>query len=172
MMEIAEELGCSVNKVVYWMDQHEIKRRSISDAVYQKHNPLGDPFTIKPIKTMADAKLLGMGIGLYWGEGNKANKHAIRLGNTDVELIKEFMRFLMQLFGVKKDKLRFGLQIFSDINPEEALKFWVDQLGVEPSQFSKIVVTISGSIGTYRNKSEHGVLTVQDRKSTRLNSSH
>jgi len=160
MMDIALGLGCSVHKVTYWMDRHQIKRRSISEAVYQKHNPNGDPFTIKPITTKADAELLGLGLGLYWGEGTKANKHSVRLGNTDPELIKAFMRFLIELFGVSKDRLRFGLQIFSDTDPDEALEFWLRKLNVEASQFGKIVVTISGSIGTYRHKNMRGVVTV------------
>jgi hypothetical protein len=160
MQEIAIALGCSVNRVVYWMNKFEIPRRTISDAIYQKNNPNGDPFKIKTPLTKADSKLMGMGIGLYWGEGNKANKHSVRLGNTDPDLIKTFMRFLIELFGVQKDDLRFGLQIFTDIDPEIALHYWTEQLGVEGSQFGKITVTISGSIGTYRKKSLYGVVTV------------
>jgi hypothetical protein len=56
MQEIAVELKCSVHKVVYWMDRHQIRRRTISQAIYQKHNPNGDP-----IVTKADAELLGLG---------------------------------------------------------------------------------------------------------------
>jgi hypothetical protein len=83
------------------------------------------------------------------------------LGNTDPELIKAFIKFLVELFGVNRERLRFSLQIFSDTDPEEALAFWIDQLGADPSQFGKIVVTISGSIGTYSQKNMNGVLTVQ-----------
>ena len=160
MSDIAMLLDCSVNKVVYWMDKHQIERRSISDAIYQKHNPNGDPFKVNSICTQADAKLLGMGIGLYWGEGTKSNKHSIRLGNTDPALLNTFMKFLIELFGVKKSDMRFGLQIFTDIDPEKALKYWARELSVKPSQFYKIIVTISGSLGTYRKKSAYGVVTV------------
>ena len=160
MSDIASSLGCSVNKVVYWMDRYGIKRRSIGEAIYQKHNPHGDPFTVKPIKTKSDAKLLGMGIGLYWGEGTKANKYSVRLGNTDPALLNIFMLFLTELFGVKKTDMRFGLQIFSDIDPQEAMEFWTRELAVKPSQFYKITVTISGSLGTYRRKGAYGVVTV------------
>lgn len=160
MQEIAVELECSVHKVVYWMDRHQIRRRTISEAIYQKHNPNGDPFVVKPIVTMADAELLGMGIGLYWGEGTKANKHSVRLGNTDPALLRKFMEFLIELFGVSKQDMKFGLQIFTDINPEEALAFWTRALEVSPSQFYKIHVTISGSLGTYKRKSSYGVVTV------------
>jgi hypothetical protein len=148
MMDIATGLKCSLHKVTYWMDKHQIKRRTISEAIYQKANPTGDPFTIYPIETKADAQLLGMGLGLYWGEGTKASRHSVRIGNSDPALLRMFMQFLTELFGVPKDRLRFGLQIFSDIDPDEALNYWVEQLDVERSQFGKIVVTISGSIGT------------------------
>ncbi len=160
VVAIAARLGCSANKIIYWMDKYEIKRRTISDAIYLKHNPNGDPFTRKPIKTKADAKLMGIGLGLYWGEGTKSSKYSVRLGNTDPALLNTFILFLTELFGVKKSDMKFGLQIFTDINPQEALAYWTRVLGVKPSQFYKIIVTISGSLGTYRKKSVYGVVTV------------
>jgi hypothetical protein len=160
LADIAKRLNCSVHKVTYWMDKYKIQKRTISEAIYLKHNPKGDPFSVRPIKTRADAELLGLGLGLYWGEGAKANKYSIRLGNTDPELLKTFIRFLTDLFGVKKDAIRFGLQIFTDIEPEKALNYWVKMLDTKPSQFYKIIVTISGSLGTYRKKSPYGVVTV------------
>ena len=75
-------------------------------------------------------------------------------------MIVMFLRFLNELCGVEKSRLKFSLQLFSDIDPEAELKFWINQLGVEASQFYKITVTISGSLGTYRRKSKHGVLQV------------
>lgn len=109
---------------------------------------------------MADAELMGMGLGLYWGEGDKANTYSLRLGNTDVNLIKTYIKFLTTLFGVRKNELKFGLQLFSDTKPEIALKYWTKELSVSVSQFYKITVTISGSLGTYRKKSKYGVITV------------
>lgn len=160
MQEIAMQHGCSLNKVVYWADKHGIKRRSISDAIYLRNNPNGDPFHIKKITTLEDAQLFGLGVGLYWGEGTKANNSSVRLGNTDPELLKAFMRFLTESCGVPKEKLKFGLQLFTDIDPEAALAYWMQQLEAKSSQFYKITVTISGSLGTYRKKSMYGVVTI------------
>lgn len=160
MQAIASGLGCSLHKVEYWMSRYGIKRRSISEAVYLKNHPQGDPFSLKPIKTLADARLLGIGAGLYWGEGTKSSKHSVRLGNTDPALLRTFILFLTKLCCVQKEDLRFGLQIFTDIDPAEALAYWTKELGVEASQFGKLVVTISGSIGTYRKKSRYGVVTL------------
>jgi hypothetical protein len=160
MQEVATILGCSQHKVVYYMNKYEISRRSRSEAIYHKHNPAGDPFEIVPTLTLEQARLMGLGLGLYWGEGNKANKYSVRLGNTDPELIKVFVEFLVKLFSVKKESLRFGLQLFTDTDPVSALTFWTEQLAVKPSQFYRVTVTISGSIGTYRNKNQYGVVTV------------
>ena len=160
MQEVAAAQGCSLNKVAYWMNKHDIKRRSIADAIYGKHNPQGDPFRIKATESLEDARLFGLGMGLYWGEGNKANIHSVRLGNTDPELLKAFMKFLIELCGVPRSKLRFGLQLFTDIDAEQAMAYWIDKLGVKRSQFYKITVTISGSLGTYRKKSKYGVVTI------------
>src|SRR5690349_2849761 len=71
MQEIADELGCSVNKIVYWMDKYQIERRDSSEATYHKRNPLGDPFRIKEALTAQDRDLMMLAIGLYIGEGTK-----------------------------------------------------------------------------------------------------
>jgi hypothetical protein len=161
MQEIADTLGHSLHKVAYWMDKHKIKSRSRSEATYIKHNPNGDPFKIKTKLSKKETKLHGLGLGLYWGEGTKADTHSLRLGNTDPLLIKKFIDFLVKIYGVKKKDLRLGLQIFSDMDPEKALRFWITKLGIDRNQFQKVVVTQSKKQGIYRKKVQHGVLTVQ-----------
>ena len=160
MSEIADKLGYSVHKVDYWMRKHKIARRSRSNANYIKYNPDGDPFIVGKIDSLYLAELKGLGIGLYWGEGTKANKNSIRLGNTDVNLINKFIEFLEKIYTVDKSRLKFSLQVFSDINVREAELYWSSRLRIDPSQFSKTTVTKSGSIGSYRRKSKYGVLTV------------
>ncbi|MBI2064398.1 MAG: hypothetical protein HYT66_01675 [Candidatus Yanofskybacteria bacterium] len=161
--EVAKIFGCSEHKINYWLAKHGIQKRSLSEAMYHKCNPNGDPFKIRTIKTTQDAKLLGLGLGLYWGEGNKKNKNSVRLGNTDPKLIKKFLEFLVRICGIEKKKLRFGLQVFSDMNTGQSLKFWLRELreyGINKSQFFKVTVTPARSLGNYREKSKWGVLTV------------
>jgi hypothetical protein len=160
MAEIADSVGRSLSNIVYWMDKHGIARRSRSEATYRKKHPNGDPFSVRTPKDAEEAWLYGMGLGLYWGEGNKKNKWSVRLGNTDPALLRMFIKFLATAFRVSKDDLRFGLQIFTDISSEAALAYWTKELEVLPSQFMRPSVTISGSIGTYRQKSPYGVVTV------------
>lgn len=104
--------------------------------------------------------LLGLGIGLYWGEGTKRSTSQVRLGNTDPYLIKAFILFLRKIYTIDESRLRFALQIFSDMDQVVEEKFWQTFLKVSPRQFYKTINTRSGSIGTYREKSKHVVLTV------------
>lgn len=160
VFEISQKLACSENKVNYWLAKHDIKKRSRSESAYIKANPKGDPFEKRTLKSHNDWFLYGLGLGLFWGEGNKVNKHAVRLGNTDPDLILKFIEFLEVIYSIDRKKLRFGLQIFTDINVNEALTFWQKKLGVNKNYFYKVLITKSHSKGTYRKKSKYGVVTV------------
>lgn len=104
--------------------------------------------------------LYGLGLGLFWGEGNKVNKNSVRLGNTDPGLLRFFLQFLYELYHIDKKKIRVGLQLFNDINPAVALNYWVATLGLSKEQFQKPVITRQSKMGTYRNKSKYGVVTI------------
>lgn len=158
---IATSLECSQSKVNYWLATHKIPKRSISDALYQKWNPSGDPFLIHKPGSIREAVSYGIGIGLYWGEGTKSNKGSIRLGNTDPRMIKKFIDFLVTFYGIDRKRLRFGLQIFGDMDEKRAVHFWTRTLNVPRSQFhEKIIVTPHRGIGNYRKKTQYGVVTV------------
>jgi hypothetical protein len=158
--EIAKIYKCSENKINYWLKRYRVNKRSISDAIYLKYNPNGDPFKVVFPRDIREAQLFGLGLGIYWGEGNKLNKNAVRVGNSDPAVLKTFINFLEKFFCVKKDDLKFHLHTFSDIDIEDCYNYWVDQLGVNRDQFYKPTVTITGKLGTYRKKSEYGVITI------------
>jgi hypothetical protein len=64
------------------------------------------------------------------------------------------------MYKIDASKLRFALQIFTDMDQRKEEKFWQDFLNVEAKNFYKTINTRSGSLGTYRAKSKHGVLTL------------
>lgn len=158
---IATLLSCSQHRVNYWLDKHGIRKRSMSEAIYKMWNPTGDPFSARAPKTHQEAILYGLGVGLYWGEGTKANKGSVRLGNSDPALIKKFVEFLTKLYRIDEKRLRFGLQIFGDMETKQALKFWMRFLRVSRRQFlPTVVVTPHRGVGNYRKKTKYGVVTI------------
>ena len=158
--QISSKLNCSVNKINYWISKYEIKKRTISDAIYQLRNPFGDPFFVSNPLTLKEGILFGLGLGIYWGEGLKRGGGGVRLTNTDSKMVLKFIDFLATFCGVDRKKLRFSLQIFHDINSEEALDYWSKKLRVSKKQFYKTIISKVRGKGTYKYKSEHGVIIV------------
>lgn len=155
---IAKKFNCSQNKINYWLSKYSIKKRTIAEAIYQLHNPKGDPFQLVMPKSLEEGILFGMGLGLYWGEGQKRGGGAVRLANSDIRLVSKFIEFLESAFLIKRIDLRFGLQVFSDISAEDSLNYWRKGLGVNKNQFYKTLILKVRGEGTYRYRSEHGVI--------------
>jgi hypothetical protein len=123
------------------MKKFNIPRRSFSEAIYLKHNPDGDPFEIKRKLNKEEALLKGLGLGLYWGEGDKSNNNtSVRLGNTDPRLIKIFKDFLTKICNVREEKFKYALTLFNDCNKERAVNFWQRHIGVKRNQLGKITI--------------------------------
>ncbi|MFZ3019961.1 MAG: hypothetical protein WA051_00330 [Minisyncoccia bacterium] len=158
--QIAKSLKCSENKINYWIKVYGLRKRSIKDAIYIRKNPKGDPFSFIKPKTLAHSFLFGLGVGLYWGEGTKASKDSVRLGNTDPDLILYFLKFLSDIYSVDKSKLRFGIQVFEDLDSNEVISFWSKKLNINKKAFLKVTKTKSRGVGTYKKKIKYGVLTI------------
>src|SRR3989344_8131555 len=158
--DIAKILNLSETGVNYWLKKFNIQKRTVSEAIYVKHNPKGDPFKFVLPKNLEDSKLFGLGIGLYWGEGTKADKGSVRLGNSDPAIMRVFIKFLIKFFQIDKKDLRFHLHTFTDIDLTEAKEYWKKELKIKEEQFYKPTITITGKLGSYRKKSKYGVLTI------------
>jgi len=158
MAEIAKQLRCSTNKVVYWMDQYGIERRDQSEATYVKRNPDGDPFKIQEFETQAQQSLFDLGIGLYIGEGTKSDQN-VCLANSDPSVIRIWLRFLREICNVEETKLFAYLNMFDDLDVEQTIAYWQDVTCLARSQFFKPTIRSNKGEG-YGKKSPYGTLTV------------
>ena len=158
--QISALYHCSQNKINYWLMKYGIAKRTIAEALYERKNPLGDPFMLKQPMSLEEGILFGMGLGLYWGEGAKRGTGGVRLTNSDPRLIRKFIEFLEKIFSLDRRKLRFSIQIHDDVSSEEALAHWMSQLKMSKGQFYKIVVFKKRGKGTYGHRSKYGVVIV------------
>ena len=101
-----------------------------------------------------------MGLGLYWGEGTKASKNAVRLGNSDPALLRKFIDFLTIMCGVDKNDMKFELQIFEDVDKAKTETLWIRALDINRKQLYKTRVTSARGKGTYKKKNKNGVMSV------------
>lgn len=159
--DISDRKNVPYSSVRYWMNEYKIPRRSQSEATYVKRNPDGDPFKIKNIFTNEENELKNLGLGIYWGEGDKSeNNTSIRVGNTDVFLLKKFREFLKKIYLVKEEKIKYNLILFNDANEDVAVNYWREHLGIVRSQLGKITIIPPQGKGTYKKKSSTGVMII------------
>ena len=159
MQEIANQLGWSLNKVVYWMEQYGFERRGWSEATYVKRNPNGDPFKIRMPETLEEKELFALALGLYMGEGVKKGLHQVAMANTNPAILRIFLTFLEKFCGVSRSEVKVWINIFDDSNVETAMKWWSEELNLSLEQFYETAVRKSRG-GNYTKKSEYGTLSV------------
>ena len=159
MAEIAMRLGCSPHKVVYWMNKHGIRRRDIREAIYRWHNPSGDPFDIRPVRTPEDLELLHIAIGLYVGEGSRKRTSEVSVANSDPRVICAFIRFLRDICGVDQADMFAIVHMYDDVELAFVQHFWEETTGLAHSQFHKPTIKPRRG-GTYKARSRYGTVTV------------
>ena len=98
------------------------KNEALSDLQELKYNPL-----------------FIAGIMLYWGEGDKKNKHRVRLTNTDPDMIKLFSQFLAAC-NVPKERIYAQAIIYPDLDHETCRLYWSNKSGIPLSNFTKCSV--------------------------------
>lgn len=157
--DIADRLNYSESGIRYLLSKYAIPRRSISEAIYVKNNPNGDPFKIKELETQEDFKLFYISIGLYLGEGDKTSKHNVKLVNSNPYILRIFVKFLREICRVNEAKIRASLNIFDDVKLQNSINFWTNSIGITKKQLTGAIVRKSRG-GSYKNKSEYGTLSV------------
>lgn len=97
------------------------------------------------------------GICIYWGEGNKTTMSHITISNSDPLMVRLYVKFLLEVCGVSKNKIRAYVLLYPDIQEQEAAKFWIAESGLSKENFTKSV-HIQGRHKTRRLT--YGVCTV------------
>ncbi len=130
--EIADRLSVSYHKIVYWMDRHGLERRSRPEASYLRHNPGGEKFSLN----QSDRELFVAGVALYLGEGDKTNPSLI-VTNSEVRVLKLWVRFLEQVCGVPTVKLKGHIDYYADLDYPSVLAYWSQQLDIPAANFER-----------------------------------
>jgi transposase-like protein len=96
---------------------------------------------------------------LYWAEGEKT-RNALRLSNSDPDLIALFLNLLRRTFGITDDAVRISCNLFADHEQHrQAIEnFWLQHLQLPRSSFLKSTVNRYSkySVKKRRNALPHG----------------
>ena len=102
------------------------------------------------------------GIMLYWAEGSKS-RNSIMIGNTDVNLMKFFVKFLLNFFDIKEKDfvLRLYCHLNNGITLDQIEKYWMTQLGLTEGHLNKTYIEQKRIVtGKRKNIHKYGVCNI------------
>lgn len=152
--QIKNELGVSKSSLSLWLrhlplpkerirelrDQNEQRIEKFRNTMRQKREGRlkqvfsGEVHRLLPLTTR---ELWVAGLFLYWGEGGKTAPAVVSLSNSNPEMVKFFISWLVRAAEIPKDKIIIRLQIYSDMSFEYESIFWSEALDIPLSQFRK-----------------------------------
>jgi len=143
--EIGNKFSACAFSIAKLMDNYGLKRRNRSEAIYNYHNKV-ECFNMRT-SLKEELKLLkNTALMLYWCEGTgdsrKGKKNStLAFTNTDVDMLRIWLRFLLEVCGLRKEKIKVRLYLHRNQNGYALLKHWSKVLSIPLSQFENISYT-------------------------------
>lgn len=151
--EIKNELGVSKSTLSGWLHNYPLSPERLKQV--RENNPrrienfrktmrrkreqnIEEAYkkSAREVGRMTKRELLIAGYFLYWAEGSKTTRNEASLSNTDPAMIRFFIEWL-ELLGISRKRLKAHLHLYSDMNAEKEIRYWVKQTGLKRSQFTK-----------------------------------
>lgn len=175
--QIKEKLGIGKGTLSDWLKDYPLSNKRIKEL--RDNNPQRiekyintmrkkreDKFSIafekakNDIGKITERELFIAGFFLYWAEGGKTRRNSVIFSNTDPSMVAVYLRWL-SLLKISKDKLKFRLHLYKDMDESKEIGFWTKKLGVKKEQFKKVWVKDSKmSDLSYKNNFGHGTCNV------------
>lgn len=112
----------------------------------------------KEIKKLTKYQIKIIGIMIYWAEGSKTN--GVEITNSDPELIKFMMYWLLNICDVPFSRLKACLHIHTNQNEEKAKKYWSKITKIPLNRFGKTYIKPRGT-GHRKNILHNGLIKVR-----------
>lgn len=161
---ISENTGCSKSSISVWVrdisltPEHikELKSnqdRARAKAANHPNSPkrkwerirtsVANKSSIEIPKRFSNLGLKILGTALYWAEGYNASRNVFLFSNSNHEMIKIMIKFLLQICQVPKDKIKGRLNIHPHLNIKKAEKYWAHISGIPRKNFNKPLLAVS-----------------------------
>lgn len=149
---IRELRDFSEQRIENFRNTMRMKRENRQKLVYQKEKEYLLPLSKK--------ELYIAGLLLYWGEGAKTTPTTTSLSNTNPNIVKFFVYWLLNVFHIPKTKISVKLHLYSDMNEGQETEFWSNVLTLPKTQFKKSYVKLSTLAGLSYKSFGHGTCNI------------
>ena len=145
LQQIATKLDTHIFSVARLMDKYGLKRRNCSEATYNRFNK-EECFNLKGNLNSKEKLLKETALTLYWCEGTgdrRGDKKNTTLAftNKDVSMLHIWIKFLFEICGLKRDKIKIRLYLHKNQNGIKLIKYWSEILDIPVSQFENVSYT-------------------------------
>ncbi len=175
--QIREILGISKSTLSDWLSKYPLTEKQIeilqkthqfnrqigiekTRIVKQKKREARIKATYENQKTYWDRlskrELEIAGTFLYWGEGAKNMKGPISINNTDPEVLKFALFWMIHGLEIPKEKIKITLHLYKDMNIQKEMSYWSSELKLPLSQFAKPYIKESTRINLTHKGFGHG----------------
>lgn len=133
---IAKTLNLPLHSIYYSLKNQNVLRRTTAEQnkIRFENKPLS--YKIKPNLTQHEKALKIAALMLYYGEGAKTQQ-TVDFANSDPAALALFLKFMLNICGVDKNRLRFYLYCFRGQNASKLIRFWSNKLNAPVDQFTK-----------------------------------
>ena len=156
--EIAKIVGVSKATVANWLSKKAFSKRIKEDNVrraakenakrigllnkargnqYKRLYKETEATAILEFKHFKKEPLFVAGLMLYLGEGDSTNARLVRLTTRRKEVHRLFIAFAGEYLGVPREKIRFWLLLYPDLDPTACMRAWNKVLKLSPVSFYK-----------------------------------
>lgn len=87
-----------------------------------------------------DLDLVGSILYRCEGSRSKSNIKMVEFVNSDPELIRIFIKYLLEIHNIEKDKIILRLQLHEDNNESESMEYWRTITGLPNARFHKTII--------------------------------
>lgn len=115
------------------LKKENTKRRLYLDDLYEKARS----DALVEYEIYSKNPLFIAGLGLYYGEGNKASKYAVSISNSDYRVLAIFRNFLVQVCNISPGVIKSWLLLYPDLNEKICKEHWINKVGVQADSFMK-----------------------------------
>jgi len=129
-----------------------IKWKKRLDSTYEKEKKRWKALSLKELELA--------GLFLYWGEGKKNLRSSLAINNTDPQVVKFALHWMIRALKVPKNKVKVELHLYSDMDVEKEISFWAKVLGIPKTQFYKPYIKTSTRIAINQKGFGHGTCGV------------
>lgn len=152
--QIKKTLGVSKSTLSYWLRDYPLSKERINELRGRSETRI-EKFR-ETMKRKRERRLNGFyreekrkwlplskrelfiaGLFLYWGEGGKTVRQTISLNNTDPQVMKFTLYWLIEALEIPEEKIRVYLHLYSDMDIRKEMGFWSKELKIPLSRFVK-----------------------------------